>query len=105
MIPNRFDIVGLWSEGLGEDSFRGLVVEFADDGSLAFTVNGVPQDQGTWECPAPGQLVLVTEDGLRHGPYRVTIEDRCLPGGTFRILEANSHLYPMGVNQFTRLEE
>ena len=104
VIPSRYDILGRWSEGLGDDSFRGLVVEFSDDGSLEFTVNGRHQDRGTWECPAPGQLVLVTDDGLRHGPYRVTVEDRRLPGGTFRILEAEFHLYPMGLKQFTRLE-
>ena len=104
MIPNRSDIFGKWSEGLGNESYRGLVVEFAADGSFAFTVNDRDQDRGTWECPAPGQLVLVTEDGLRHGPYRVTIADRCLPDGTFRILEADQSLYPMGLRQFTRLE-
>ena len=105
MKPSRSDLVGHWSEGLGDDSYRGLVIEFVDDGSLLFTVNGRHQDRGSWEYPAPGRLVLITEDGTRHGPYQVTVQDRCLPGGTFRVLEADSHLYPMGVNEFTLLEE
>ena len=98
MIPSRSDLVAHWSEGLGDDSYRG------SSSSLQRTVRAPLLSTADIKTVTHGQLILVTEGKVGHGLYQLSIEDRLFSGRTFRALEADSHLYSMGINQFTRLE-
>lgn len=80
------------------------MLQFNSDGTLAIII-GNERIAAGWECPSAGRLVLINENGHRLGPYRVNIEKRELPRGTFDILISDASLLPFDRRQFTRVED
>jgi hypothetical protein len=105
MVPNRYDIIGRWSENLGhtDDLSRDTVIQFTDEGVMNI-VSADESINGRWECTSPGRLTMIMEDGHRYGPFRIKIEIRELPRGVFDVLESDGALLPFGRRRFTRIQ-
>lgn len=104
LIPVRDDFLGTWSEDLGRfaDLSSDTVLTFDHDGTLTISQQG-EKFQMKWDCPSPGQLVLINESGHRFGPFQIVIEPRDLPLGKFDVLDSSGALLPFGRKRFSRI--
>jgi hypothetical protein len=99
MVPNRCDFIGQWSENLGhtDDLSRDTVIQFTGEGVMNI-VSADENINGRWECTSPGRLTMIMENGLRYGPFQITIESRDLPRGVLTSWNQTEHFFRSDVD-------
>jgi hypothetical protein len=101
-VPRAEDFVGVWSLDSGyHDNPNEVCISFAPDGTGAINPHADRIDL-EWTFERELGLRLCVADHWT-GPYRITIEERQLPLGTFTCLVSSGALLPFGLRQFQRI--